>query len=109
MLNKSTLGENIKLVDPVGYLEMLKLISLSEKVLTDSGGLQKEANFIARQCITLRDETEWTEMLENNWNILAGADADSIIECVKMKTSGPCGDFFGDGKAGEKILAALVE
>ena len=109
MLNKSTLGENIKLIEPVGYLEMLKLISLSEKVITDSGGLQKEAYFNARQCITLRDETEWTETLENNWNILAGADTGSIIECVKMKTLGPQGDFFGDGKAGEKILAALVE
>ncbi len=108
ILNDSSLGDNIKLIEPVGYLEMLMLISSSDKILTDSGGLQKEAYFNARQCITLRDETEWTETLENNWNVLAGANTDRIIECAKMKTLGPQGDFFGDGKAGEKILAALV-
>jgi UDP-N-acetylglucosamine 2-epimerase len=108
MLDKSSLGANIKLIEPVGYLEMLMLIQTSEKVLTDSGGLQKEAYFNGKQCITLREETEWTETLENNWNVLSGTRTESIIECVKLMPMGPRGDFFGNGKAGEKIVSALI-
>jgi len=107
ILSRLPLGENLKIIEPVGYLKMLMLISCSEKVLTDSGGLQKEAYFNGKQCITLRDETEWTETLENNWNILAGADSNSILECMKKEITGPQGNFFGDGRAGQKILATL--
>jgi UDP-GlcNAc3NAcA epimerase len=101
------INPNIKLIEPVGYLEMLTLLDRSSKVLTDSGGLQKEAYFLNKQCVTLRDETEWTETLNNNWNIIAGVEVESILNSCKMMPDGPQGDFFGDGKAAEKILAAL--
>ena len=108
LLNKFPPHENLKIIEPVGYLEMLTLLAQSEKVLTDSGGLQKEAYFNDKQCITLRDETEWTETLGNNWNILAGADSDRILECMKIEISGPRGNYFGNGKAAEKILECLL-
>ena len=79
----------------------------SVKVLTDSGGLQKEAYFLNKQCVTLRTETEWVETLQNNWNRIVGADAEKIIEAVKSEPAGPKGDYFGNGKAGEKIVEAL--
>lgn len=101
-------GSNITIIDPVGYLEMLWLIKHSEKVLTDSGGLQKEAYFSGKQCITLRDETEWTETLRNNWNVLAGAESERIIECVGTRAQGQQGDYFGDGRAGQKILDLIT-
>ena len=106
-LDELPVGGNVKIVDPVGYLEMLMLIRQSEKVLTDSGGLQKEAYFNKKQCITLRDETEWTETLGNHWNILAGTDEKRIMESMKTEITGPQGDYFGDGKAGKKILDSL--
>jgi UDP-GlcNAc3NAcA epimerase len=102
------ISPNIKLIEPVGYLEMLMLIQKSAKVLTDSGGLQKEAYFLNKQCVTLRDETEWTETLENDWNIIAGVDPQTIINSCQQLPKGPQGDFFGDGKAAEKILAGLL-
>lgn len=106
-LNEFPAGENVKIIDPVGYLEMLMLIKQSEKVLTDSGGLQKEAYFNKKQCVTLREETEWTETLKNQWNILAGTEEERILECLKKEITGPQGDYFGDGKAAVKILDSL--
>ena len=88
---------------------MLSLVANAEAVLTDSGGLQKETVLLGTRCVTLRDETEWTETLENNWNILAGAEEKSIMESLKKEITGARGDHFGDGKAGEKILNALFE
>jgi UDP-N-acetylglucosamine 2-epimerase len=107
-LDELPVGDNVKIIDPVGYLEMLMLIKQSEKVLTDSGGLQKEAYFNRKQCVTLREETEWTETLKNQWNILAGTEEKRILECVNKKTTGPQGDYFGDGKAAVKILDSLT-
>ncbi len=107
ILDKVTFGENIKVIAPVGYLEMLMLIRQSEKVLTDSGGLQKEAYFCQKQCITLRDETEWTETLNNDWNILAGTDEKLILECISRDVKGPQGSYFGNGDAGKMILNSL--
>ncbi len=108
LLGEMAVKQNIKVIEPVGYLEMLMLIKQSEKVLTDSGGLQKEAYFNNKQCITLRDETEWTETLDNKWNILAGAEEESILECLGKKVEGPQGNYFGNGKAGKEILKSLM-
>jgi len=103
------ISSNIKLIEPVGYLEMLMLIRKSFKVLTDSGGLQKEAYFLNRPCITLRDETEWTETLENHWNLLAGVEVENILRSCNIQPSGPQGNFFGDGKAATKIVDMLLQ
>ena len=98
-------GDNIKIIDPVGYLEMLALQENSAKIVTDSGGVQKEAYFLNKPCITMRDETEWVETVNNGWNVIVGTDGDKILKSIvyfkpKMKQQ----NIFGNGKAGNKIL-----
>jgi len=102
---------NIIIVKPVGYLLMLYLIVNSYMVITDSGGLQKEAFFINIPCTTLRDQTEWLETLENEWNVLSLIDADEIVRNVTRKltcSQHPQPQLFGDGHAAEHICKAIV-
>jgi UDP-GlcNAc3NAcA epimerase len=101
-------GEKVKLIDPVGYLEMLVLEENAEAIVTDSGGVQKEAYFAGRPCITLRDATEWTETVEVGWNILVGTEPRAIADA--MRTFRPRGErpsLFGDGRASERVVEAL--
>jgi UDP-N-acetylglucosamine 2-epimerase (non-hydrolysing) len=77
------LPENIRVTEPLGYLDMLKLMRYARKILTDSGGMQKEAYVLGIPCITLRENTEWVETLVNGWNILTGANKDEIIIATK--------------------------
>ena len=100
---------NVKIIDPVGYLQMITLLDNCHKVLTDSGGLQKEAFFLKKPCITLRDETEWIETLEDNWNFVVGTNVTNILEKVNVTHFGEQKDFFGDGKAAEKIIDWLIK
>ena len=97
-------------VDPFGYVEMLDAISRSEVVLTDSGGLQKEAFFLGKYCITLRDTTEWTELVETGVNALVGSDRDRIVAEFRRSLNLDH-DFsarpYGDGNAGHRIVAEL--
>lgn len=101
---------SVKLIEPVSYLEMLYLLDNCNIVLTDSGGLQKEAFFFGKFCITLRETTEWTELVEHNVNFLAGSDEEKILRmhqnCLSKK-----GDFsaslYGNGKAGEVIVESI--
>ena len=101
----------ITVIEPVGYLEMVWLLDNSKMVITDSGGLQKEAFFFKKPCITLRDETEWVELVENNFNILAGADKNKIINIFKKhEFNDNFGiDLYGDGKASEEIVKELLK
>lgn len=101
-------NDNVKIIEPVSYLEMILLLKNSSKVLTDSGGLQKEAYFMQKPCITLRDETEWIETLNGNWNFIVGTDKDLILEKISVDTFDEQGEYYGDGKAGEKIVNALL-
>ncbi|MDD3229125.1 MAG: UDP-N-acetylglucosamine 2-epimerase (non-hydrolyzing) [Oscillospiraceae bacterium] len=103
---------NIQLIDPVGYLEMLLLTDGSCQVLTDSGGLQKEAWFMKVPCITLRRETEWVETLKGNWNILADLTTADILEKALHTTPDPAArkaQPFGDGHASEKIAHTICD
>jgi len=98
-------SDNIKLIEPVGYLDMITLEMNSQKIVTDSGGVQKEAFFMKKPCITMRDETEWVETVQNGWNVIVGTDGDKILKSIvyfkpKMKQQ----NIFGNGKAGNKIL-----
>ncbi len=102
-------SDNVKILEPVSYLEMILLLKNSKKVLTDSGGLQKEAYFLKKPCLTLRTETEWIETLNNNWNIITGPNADVILDKIKEDPTGEQGNYFGDGKAGEKIVEELTK
>jgi UDP-N-acetylglucosamine 2-epimerase (non-hydrolysing) len=77
------LSRKAKLIDPLGYLDMVKLLSNAKKIFTDSGGIQKEAYILRVPCITLRENTEWVETVEEGWNILTGRDRDKIIDAVK--------------------------
>ncbi|MBU3158688.1 UDP-N-acetylglucosamine 2-epimerase (non-hydrolyzing) [Clostridium frigoris] len=101
-------NKNIKIIDPVGYLEMISLEMNCRKIITDSGGVQKEAFFMNKPCITLRDETEWVETVENGWNIVVGTDKakilDGILNFVPNKVKQ---NIFGDGHAAEKILEII--
>jgi UDP-GlcNAc3NAcA epimerase len=100
---------SIKIIDPVGYLNMVWLLENCSLVMSDSGGLQKEAFFFKKPCITLRDETEWIELVENGFNVLAGADYNKILECYndyKFNNNFDI-DLYGSGKASEKIINML--
>ena len=100
---------NVIIIDPVGYLEMLWLTMHSEKVLTDSGGLQKEAYFLGRQCITMRTETEWVETLHDNWNIVTGPDPEKILRAVRTaQPNAPQRQEFGTGKSAGIITKKLL-
>jgi UDP-GlcNAc3NAcA epimerase len=103
--------QNLTIVEPVGYLEMVWLIDNCKLVMTDSGGLQKEAFFFEKPCITLRDETEWKELVDNNFNILVGADIDRILDafnCHKFNDDFSL-NLFGSGLASEKIVNYFLE
>jgi UDP-N-acetylglucosamine 2-epimerase len=105
--------QRIKLIDPVSYLDMLKLEKNSKAVLTDSGGVQKEAYWFRVPCFTLRDETEWGETIRNGWNVLVGAEKKRIVGAIKdwkdrkrfLKKS----KLFGDGKASDKIVQTVMK
>jgi UDP-GlcNAc3NAcA epimerase len=104
--------KNLTLIDPVGYLEMVWLIDNCELVMSDSGGLQKEAYFFKKPCITLRDETEWVELVEIGVNKLVGANKSKILEAYKndskFNIENSKLDLYGDGKASEKIVKGLL-
>ncbi len=100
---------HIRLIEPVGYLDMLNLEKHARRILTDSGGVQREAYYLGVPCVTLRDETEWVETIDDGWNVLVGTDVNRIVNAVETfdpPTDKPSGRF-GDGHASEKIIEIL--
>jgi UDP-GlcNAc3NAcA epimerase len=114
ILEKSSLelSKSITIIDPIGYLEMVYLIKNSKLIMTDSGGLQKEAFFFEKQCITLRDETEWVELIEIGANVLVGADKSKILEAYKNSSKFNIKNsqlnLYGGGKASSVIVQELL-
>jgi UDP-N-acetylglucosamine 2-epimerase len=101
-------GDNVRLIEPVGYYDMMVLEENARIIATDSGGVQREAYFMKKPCLTLRDETEWTETVQVGWNKLVGVDVETILN--EWKNFTPPAEqppIFGDGTAGEKIAELL--
>ena len=102
---------HFKTIDPVGYLEMIYLTEHSKMVLTDSGGLQKEACFFNKFCVTMREQTEWIELVKNDVNILTGADSKKILEAVKIfagRKFPEIKNLYGNGNASAKICSSIL-
>lgn len=114
--NISLGNSNIKIINPVGYIEMLKLLEHAKTVLTDSGGLQKEAFWSKTPCLTIRERTEWSETVERGVNFLTGADFNKIVQAVKYVEENYeeiknrfKENPFGDGEASKRIVEILKE
>jgi UDP-N-acetylglucosamine 2-epimerase len=101
---------SLRFLDPVGYFDIIALEKSARMLLTDSGGMQKEAYWLKVPCVTLRDETEWVETVASGWNILTGADRGRIIDAVRtFKPPAAHTPLYGDGKAATRCLQALLE
>ena len=112
ILNESNIDiSRLKIIEPVGYLNMVWLISNASLIMTDSGGLQKEAFFFKKPCITLRDETEWVELITHKFNVLVGANQQKILTAFSdFEFSNNYDlDLYGGGKASENIINELLD
>lgn len=103
------LKDSADLIEPLGFLDFIKLMNHSKMILTDSGGAQKEAYILKIPCVTLRENTEWIETVEDNWNILVGSNKEKILEAIdsfkpSIRTHK---NRFGDGNASNKIISNI--
>ncbi len=102
---KIKISKNIHIVDSVSYFEMVWLESNCKLICTDSGGVQKEAYFFEKPCITMRDETEWVELVEDGWNILTGSSSEAISDAIKSASRPAINNFlYGQGNAANTIV-----
>jgi UDP-GlcNAc3NAcA epimerase len=102
-------GKHVRLIEPVGYFDMLTLEDKCDFVVTDSGGVQKEAYFFGKPCMTLRDSTEWVELVDTGWNRLVSADSKAITSAFDMMKQPPHGpSLYGNGNAGRAICDRLL-
>jgi len=112
-LKKYNLHPKFDLIEPVGYIEMVYLLQNCTIVMTDSGGLQKESFFFKKPCVTLRDETEWVELIENGINQLCSPiDKNAIVQSFEAMRNSDCNyelDLYGNGNAAKAIIDALLE
>ncbi len=99
---------NLVIAPPLGYFELSALLCNASHVLTDSGGLQKEAYLAGVPCITLRSNTEWTETVEAGWNELTDLDRDAVLAALDRRPPLERPPLYGDGRAGERVVAALT-
>jgi UDP-GlcNAc3NAcA epimerase len=108
--NRITIPKSIIVIDPVGYLDMIQLEANADCILTDSGGMQKEAYWVGVRCITLREETEWTETVETGWNRVVGSNPDLITSTFKeWFPQGEHPEIYGDGHSADKVIEILLQ
>ncbi|MFL6037478.1 MAG: UDP-N-acetylglucosamine 2-epimerase, partial [Gaiellaceae bacterium] len=98
----------LRLQPPLGYLEFTALLGHARAVLTDSGGVQKEAYLAGVPCVTLRDTTEWVETVQAGWNVLVDLDAARAIAALERTPPAERPPLYGDGRAGARVVAALA-
>jgi UDP-N-acetylglucosamine 2-epimerase (non-hydrolysing)/UDP-GlcNAc3NAcA epimerase len=97
----------VTLIEPVGYFELNALLCNAKALVTDSGGLQKEAYLAGVPCVTLRPNTEWVETVELGWNVLTDLDLDRVRAALQREPPTSAPPVYGDGHAGERVVAAL--
>jgi len=107
-----SLRSSVTLIEPLGFLDFIKLMNHAKMILTDSGGVQKEAYILKVPCITLRENTEWIETIEDGWNVLVGSNKGKIVKTVKVfeVSASSHRNAYGDGRAGmviESIIRSL--
>src|SRR2546423_1752231 len=100
-------AEGVQLTPPLGYLDFLKLVRHARAVLTDSGGVQKEAYLLGVQCVTLRDTTEWVETVEAGWNALVDLDRDHALQALERRPPDDRPELYGGGHAAERVVEVV--
>lgn len=102
--------DDLTLIDPVGYLDFIRLMDEATRIATDSGGVQKEAFFLETPCVTMRDETEWVETVECGWNVLVGASEDEIVRALETDRERSSDvSPYGDGDAAAEIVDRITQ
>lgn len=112
IIEKNNIPLEVDTIPPQGYLEMIQLLKNCKAVITDSGGLQKEAFFFKKPCITMRDQTEWVELVDNGYNVLVGADKSKLIaeaDAIEGKNLDFSKNLYGEGDAGLKIANSMMK
>lgn len=111
LASHSIATDGLHLIDPVGYIDMIHLLRDCRIVLTDSGGLQKEAYFMGKPCVTVRDETEWVELVQTGHNVLTGADGERIVAGLRRQMAATPNwprDLYGNGQTAKQIVDHLT-
>jgi UDP-N-acetylglucosamine 2-epimerase len=106
-LDELQAADHIRLTPPLGYLAFTALLTRARAMLTDSGGVQKEAYLAGVPCVTLRDTTEWSETVDAGWNVLVDLDTDAALAAIDRAPPAARPLLYGDGQAGERVVAAL--
>jgi UDP-GlcNAc3NAcA epimerase len=109
IINKLNLPVNLHLIEPLSYFEMLIALQKCDQVITDSGGLQKEAYWNKKPCITIRPETEWIETLENGWNVLVSSSNNDILNVIQDRHFGSWKPLYGNGNTAEEICKIILQ
>jgi UDP-GlcNAc3NAcA epimerase len=110
ILELNNLDTSFTLIEPVGYFDIIELLKHCSLVITDSGGMQKEAYFFSKFCITVRKETEWIELVNNQYNYLAGTDQAEILKAfneIQLRTFSNHHRFYGEGNASREIIDSI--